>query len=66
MIDTAKRETLTLLGTAAAGAMMTGAAGAQNAAGGSGWCVLTYNIYTNELRNQWAWDQRQRSTSMLS
>src|ERR1044072_4457307 len=31
MIDTAKRETLTLLGTAAAGAMMTGAAGAQNA-----------------------------------
>jgi superoxide dismutase, Fe-Mn family len=25
-------------------------------AGGSGWCVLTYNVYTNELRNQWAWD----------
>lgn len=25
-------------------------------AGGSGWCVLTYNLYTNELRNQWAWD----------
>ena len=23
---------------------------------GSGWCVLTYNVYTNELRNQWAWD----------
>jgi Fe-Mn family superoxide dismutase len=31
MIDTAKRETLTLLGTAAAGAMMTSAVGAQNA-----------------------------------
>ena len=25
-------------------------------AGGSGWCVLTYNVYTRELRNQWAWD----------
>lgn len=25
-------------------------------AGGSGWCVLTYNVYTHELRNQWAWD----------
>jgi len=25
-------------------------------AGGSGWCVLTYNRYTRELRNQWAWD----------
>jgi Fe-Mn family superoxide dismutase len=25
-------------------------------AGGSGWCVLTYNLYTHELRNQWAWD----------
>lgn len=25
-------------------------------AGGSGWCVLTYNSYTKELRNQWAWD----------
>ena len=32
MIDTAKRETLALLGAAAAGAMMTSAAGAQNAA----------------------------------
>jgi superoxide dismutase, Fe-Mn family len=31
MTDTSKRETLTLLGTAVAGAMMTGAAGAQNA-----------------------------------
>lgn len=29
---------------------------AMSLAGGSGWCVLTYNIYTNELRNQWAWD----------
>ena len=25
-------------------------------AGGSGWCVLTYNMATSELRNQWAWD----------
>jgi superoxide dismutase, Fe-Mn family len=25
-------------------------------AGGSGWCILTYNLYTKELRNQWAWD----------
>jgi Fe-Mn family superoxide dismutase len=29
---------------------------AMSLAGGSGWCVLTYNILTNELRNQWAWD----------
>jgi Fe-Mn family superoxide dismutase len=29
---------------------------AMSLAGGSGWCVLTYNFYTNELRNQWAWD----------
>jgi superoxide dismutase, Fe-Mn family len=29
---------------------------AMSLAGGSGWCVLTYNVYTNELRNQWAWD----------
>ena len=29
---------------------------AMSLAGGSGWCVLTYNLYTHELRNQWAWD----------
>jgi len=29
---------------------------AMSLAGGSGWCVLTYNVYTQELRNQWAWD----------
>lgn len=29
---------------------------AMSLAGGSGWAVLTYNMYTNELRNQWAWD----------
>jgi Fe-Mn family superoxide dismutase len=29
---------------------------AMSLAGGSGWCVLTYNLLTNELRNQWAWD----------
>lgn len=29
---------------------------AMSLAGGSGWCVLTYNISTNELRNQWASD----------
>lgn len=29
---------------------------AMSLAGGSGWCILTYNVYTNELRNQWAWD----------
>jgi len=29
---------------------------AMSLAGGSGWCVLTYNAYTHELRNQWAWD----------
>jgi Fe-Mn family superoxide dismutase len=29
---------------------------AMSLAGGSGWCILTYNTYTNELRNQWAWD----------
>jgi Fe-Mn family superoxide dismutase len=29
---------------------------AMSLAGGSGWCVLTYNVLTNELRNHWAWD----------
>ena len=29
---------------------------AMSLAGGSGWCLLTYNLYTRELRNQWAWD----------
>jgi len=29
---------------------------AMSLAGGSGWCALTYNVYTEELRNQWAWD----------
>lgn len=29
---------------------------AMSLAGGSGWCVLTYNAYTGELRNQWSWD----------
>ncbi|MGQ0699974.1 MAG: superoxide dismutase [Panacagrimonas sp.] len=29
---------------------------AMSLAGGSGWCVLTYNAATGELRNQWAWD----------
>lgn len=25
-------------------------------AGGSGWCVLVYNLHTSELHNHWAWD----------
>jgi superoxide dismutase, Fe-Mn family len=25
-------------------------------AGGSGWCVLTYNLHTRALHNHWAWD----------
>jgi superoxide dismutase, Fe-Mn family len=25
-------------------------------AGGSGWCVLVYNLHTRSLHNQWAWD----------
>jgi Fe-Mn family superoxide dismutase len=29
---------------------------AMSLAGGSVWCVLTFNTLTNELRNQWAWD----------
>jgi superoxide dismutase, Fe-Mn family len=29
---------------------------AMSLAGGSGWCVLTYNVLTSELRNQWASD----------
>lgn len=29
---------------------------AMSLAGGSGWCVLTWNAATGELRNQWAWD----------
>jgi Fe-Mn family superoxide dismutase len=34
-------------------------------AGGSGWCVLTYNTYTNELRNQWAWDHMHGAIAAL-
>jgi Fe-Mn family superoxide dismutase len=29
---------------------------AMSLAGGSGWCVLTWNTYLRELRTQWAWD----------
>ena len=29
---------------------------AMSLAGGSGWCLLTFNAATGELRNQWAWD----------
>lgn len=29
---------------------------AMSLSGGSGWCVLTFNAHTGELRNQWAWD----------
>lgn len=25
-------------------------------AGGSGWCVLVYNLHTGSLHNHWAWD----------
>ncbi len=25
-------------------------------AGGSGWCVLVYNLHTHSLHNHWAWD----------
>ena len=25
-------------------------------AGGSGWCVLAFNLHTNSLHNYWAWD----------
>src|SRR3546814_2413617 len=25
-------------------------------AGGSGWCVLVYNLHTRSLHNHWAWD----------
>lgn len=38
---------------------------AMSLAGGSGWCVLTYNTYTNELRNQWAWDHMHGAISAL-
>jgi superoxide dismutase, Fe-Mn family len=38
---------------------------AMSLAGGSGWCVLTYNIYTHELRNQWAWDHMHGAISGL-
>jgi Fe-Mn family superoxide dismutase len=34
-------------------------------AGGSGWCVLTFNAYTGELRNQWAWDHMHGSIAGL-
>jgi Fe-Mn family superoxide dismutase len=36
---------------------------AMSLAGGSGWCVLTYNLYTHELRNQWAWDHMHGAVS---
>jgi Fe-Mn family superoxide dismutase len=36
---------------------------AMSLAGGSGWCVLTYNLYTRELRNQWAWDHMHGSVA---
>jgi Fe-Mn family superoxide dismutase len=32
-------------------------------AGGSGWCVLAYNLHTHELRNQWAWDHMHGAVS---
>lgn len=38
---------------------------AMSLAGGSGWCMLTYNVYTNELRNQWAWDHMHAAVSGL-
>jgi superoxide dismutase, Fe-Mn family len=38
---------------------------AMSLAGGSGWCVLTYNLYTNELRNQWAWDHMHGAIAAL-
>jgi len=38
---------------------------AMSLAGGSGWCVLTYNVYTQELRNQWAWDHMHGAVSGL-
>jgi Fe-Mn family superoxide dismutase len=38
---------------------------AMSLAGGSGWCVLTYNMYTNELRNQWAWDHMHGAIAAL-
>ncbi len=38
---------------------------AMSLAGGSGWCVLTYNLYTHELCNQWAWDHMHGAISGL-
>jgi Fe-Mn family superoxide dismutase len=38
---------------------------AMSLAGGSGWCVLTYNVYTRELRNQWAWDHMHGAIAAL-
>jgi Fe-Mn family superoxide dismutase len=38
---------------------------AMSLAGGSGWCVLTYNLYTHELRNQWAWDHMHGAISAV-
>lgn len=29
---------------------------AMSLAGGSGWCVLVYNLYTQQIHNHWAWD----------
>jgi len=29
---------------------------AMSIAGGSGWCILSYNRHTNSLHNYWAWD----------
>lgn len=38
---------------------------AMSLAGGSGWCLLTINALTGELRNQWAWDHMHGSIGAL-
>lgn len=38
---------------------------AMSLAGGSGWCVLTYSPYSNELRNHWMWDHMHGQMSGL-
>ena len=34
-------------------------------AGGSGWCVLSYNLNTRSLRNHWTWDHMHAAVSSV-
>jgi Fe-Mn family superoxide dismutase len=33
--------------------------------GGSGWCILAYNLHTKSLHNYWAWDHMHQAAASL-